>query len=50
MTTVNINPGIHKLLVDKIRELFNKNIKISIGEITERLIKENIDNIEIGTK
>ncbi len=50
MTTVNINPEIHKLLVDKMRELFNKNIKISIGEITERLIKENIDNLEIGTK
>ncbi len=43
MTTVNINPEIHKLLIDKRHELFTKNIKMSIGEIAERLIKNNID-------
>ena len=46
MTTVNVNPEIHKLLVDKRHELFQKNIKISIGEIAERLIKDNIDKFD----
>ena len=43
MTTVNINPEIHKLLVDKRHELFGRKIKMSIGEIAENLIKNNID-------
>ena len=47
MTTVNINPEIHRLLVDKRHELFKKNIKMSIGEIAERLIKENIETFQL---
>lgn len=46
MTTVNINPDIHKLLVDKRYELYKKNIKMPIGEIAERLIKDNIDKFD----
>ena len=46
--TVQIDESIHKLIVDKQKDIREKKgINIQMRDIVEKLIKENIDNFQL---